>query len=190
LRGILLLCLVGLGSAHAGENDARRKRARAYYESGLAHFQLDEYGEAAKDFEAGFRLAPRPLFLFNAAQAWKLAGELESAQARYRKFLELGGQLEQREQAESDLAEVEQQLAARHKEAVEVPKVAPAPPAQTTAVAAPAQPARKSRRKGWIVGLVATSAVAAVLAVGLGIGLSQHGQFAADWPSDGQGRGP
>jgi tetratricopeptide (TPR) repeat protein len=59
----------------ADERDARTQ-AKALYQSGMAHYNLNEIREALKDFKEAYRLFPQePVFLFNIAQCHRRLGD-------------------------------------------------------------------------------------------------------------------
>lgn len=90
---ILGLCLTLITAAtplaRGDERDDRTARARAAYERGQAHFNLDEFDAAISDFEEAYRNKSDPTFLFNIAQAARLSGKHEMALRFYEKYLRL-----------------------------------------------------------------------------------------------------
>ncbi|MGE0867849.1 MAG: hypothetical protein AB7P03_04780 [Kofleriaceae bacterium] len=71
--------------AHAGPS----ADAAAEFAKGSAAYQALRYGEAAERFEAAYRLDPDPSYLFNAAQAYRLARACAKAKAVFDQFLAL-----------------------------------------------------------------------------------------------------
>lgn len=68
------------------ENDAR---ARELFGNGRILFEEGRYEDAIAAWEEGYRLSPRPLFLYNIGNAWERLGKLEQALEylhRYRAF--------------------------------------------------------------------------------------------------------
>jgi hypothetical protein len=91
--GIAILVL-GAATARAqqpaaGSAEDRSAQAKQHYETGMAHFQLEEWDDAIKEWEAGFRLKPVPQFLYNIAQAYRLSKRPEKALSFYQKYLRL-----------------------------------------------------------------------------------------------------
>ena len=78
---ILLVC----GSAAAAQSSAARKA----YEEATAAFGLGHYADAAEKYEKAFSLHPDPALLYNAAQAFRLAGNSKRALELYRNYLRL-----------------------------------------------------------------------------------------------------
>lgn len=81
----LLALAVGGGPAVASEPSA----ARQAYDQATAAFGLGHYAEAAEKYEAAFSLRPDPALLYNAAQAYRLAGNRPRALELYRNYLRL-----------------------------------------------------------------------------------------------------
>lgn len=134
-RSAMLALLVALGLAgpsRAAPSDATLARAKALYAAGLADFDAGRFAQAEAEFQAGYVLQPRPLFLFNAAQAARRAGRPDEALALYQKFVRLDPNAPERGEADRHIAELEP-LAPRPAPAPEV-----TPPASPPAPAAPA----------------------------------------------------
>jgi tetratricopeptide (TPR) repeat protein len=89
-RLIVLLGLAVFAVAaplHAVPTPEQRKVARVHYEAAVNHFNLGEYAEAAEEFRQVYRAAPQPVLLYDAAQAYRLAGQSEAALTLYESFL-------------------------------------------------------------------------------------------------------
>jgi hypothetical protein len=69
-RAALALALVA--GAAAADEAQDREEAKSHFARGMAHYHLDEYEEAAKEFLAGYRARPDAVFLYNAGQAFRL----------------------------------------------------------------------------------------------------------------------
>jgi tetratricopeptide (TPR) repeat protein len=67
--------------------DQRAAEAKQRYESGMAHFQLEEWDQAIEEWQAGFRAKPVPQFLYNIAQAYRVSKRNEKARTFYQKYL-------------------------------------------------------------------------------------------------------
>jgi hypothetical protein len=132
----LLLCPTIAPPAPAQAADAEDvKRAREHHKAGDQAFKEGRYLDAYKEWEAGYALSPRPLFLVNMAHAERRRGELKNARTLYRKFLLMEPQSKLRAEVESVLVEIDDALA-------EAPAAAPAPEpvAVTPPAAEPAPP--------------------------------------------------
>jgi hypothetical protein len=65
------------------------KDARRIYDEATAAFGLGRYAEAAEKYEAAFAIRPDPALLYNAAQAYRLAGNKQRAMELYRNYVRL-----------------------------------------------------------------------------------------------------
>jgi tetratricopeptide (TPR) repeat protein len=163
--------------------EEKEEQARVYFSLGAGHYRVGEYDAAIAAFQAGYRLAPLPLFLFNIAQSSRRAGNSEMAIEYYQKYIESETLPSAPQLAEARL-QIDQLLSTRpppsQPPAPEMAaKPAPAPPpAVVTTRPTPAAarepqrspPRERARQHGWIWGTIAGVA-AAGLAVGLGLGL-------------------
>jgi tetratricopeptide (TPR) repeat protein len=108
MRGWLVAALIAtfLGSApaRAGEDEDRAAKARARYETGMAHFNLEEWDQAIAEWEAGYRIKPVPEFLFNIAQAYRKSARHERALTFYQRYLRLAPKAENRDEVEKQIA--------------------------------------------------------------------------------------
>jgi tetratricopeptide (TPR) repeat protein len=102
LAAWLSVSLVTPGPARAERQDARRR-----YDRATAAFGLGKYEEAATEYEAAFELKPDPALLYNAAQAYRLAGRAPRAIQLYRNYLRLYGDAENADDARQHLLRLE-----------------------------------------------------------------------------------
>ena len=121
------------------------QRAREHHKAGDQAFKDGRYLDAYKEWEAGYALSPRPLFLVNMAHAERRRGELKNARTLYRKYLLMEPQSKLRTEVESVLAEIDAALA-------EVPEAAPTSPSEPAAVTPPAESAPTSPPPGNLLG--------------------------------------
>jgi hypothetical protein len=111
--GPLLLACLGLTSGGApgaafGQGASREPDpARAHYTRGETLFQAGEYAEAFEEFQAGYYLSRRPLFLVNMAHAQRRQGALDRAEALYRRYLLVAPDSALRAQIESVLEQID-----------------------------------------------------------------------------------
>lgn len=89
LSMILALASVGVVRAAPPAPAAAALPDRAAYAEGSAHYQADRFVEAATAFHRAFQLAPRPVYLFNAARSEHRALKLKDAERDYLRTLEL-----------------------------------------------------------------------------------------------------
>ena len=107
------------------------QRAREHHKAGDQAFKDGRYLDAYKEWEAGYKLSPRPLFLLNMAHAERRRGELKNARTLYRRFLLMEPQSKLRGEVESVLVEIDAALA-------EAPEPAPAAQPEAPPLAPPA----------------------------------------------------
>jgi hypothetical protein len=67
-----------------GEDEAS---ARLHHDRGSKLYDQGRYLEAAREFEAGYQAAPRPLFLLNIGHSYRRSQDLRRAKAAYEKLL-------------------------------------------------------------------------------------------------------
>jgi tetratricopeptide (TPR) repeat protein len=127
--------LTGL-SAPARADD--RTEARAHYDKATTAYALGHFADAAAEFEQAFTLKSDPALLYNAAQAYRLAGNRERALQLYRNYIRVyGRRAEHAPDVEWHITELEKALPARPAGTVEPASVTTAAPPAPAAPAAP-----------------------------------------------------
>ena len=121
--------LAGRSAAAADSENVRK--AREHYKAGDTAFKAGRYEDAYREWEAGFDLSGRPLFVVNMAHAQRKRGELQRARALYQRYLVMEPTSKLRAEIEGVLEEIDAAI-----EAEAATKPAPAPDS-ATAVAAP-----------------------------------------------------
>src|SRR5579884_1611596 len=93
-RALVLALLTSLGTtaAHAQAPDAappspEAAQATDAFAAGQKAYQAKDYITAAGHFEDAYKLDPNPLYLFNAAQVYRLANACQKAIDLYQDFL-------------------------------------------------------------------------------------------------------
>jgi tetratricopeptide (TPR) repeat protein len=124
LFGLALLAVVLNGPpARAADSGA----AREAYEAATAAFGLGHYAEAAEKYETAFSLRPDPALLYNAAQAYRLAGNRPRALELYRNYLRLYPDRQNADEARNHVAALTKALE-DEKSAPRAVAGSPAPP--------------------------------------------------------------
>ncbi|MGZ3425154.1 MAG: AgmX/PglI C-terminal domain-containing protein [Polyangia bacterium] len=83
----LTLALAAVAHAEPpAPTDEARAIARGHYEKAVNHFNASEYVPAAEEFLAVHKAIPQPALLYNAAQAYRLGGDVAKALEYYRAF--------------------------------------------------------------------------------------------------------
>ena len=134
----LLALAVGGRPALAAEPSAARKA----YDEATAAFGLGHYTEAAEKYETAFSLRPDPALLYDAAQAYRLAGNRRRALELYRNYLRLYPDRQNADEARNQVATltkaIEEEMAGPPVAAPPTP--APSPPVAPIATPSPVSP--------------------------------------------------
>jgi hypothetical protein len=142
-------------NAHAEGNQdgasakADKNAARAEWRDGNVAYNLGHFDDAAKHYEAAYKLVQDPAFLFNIAQSYRMGGKLDHALDLYRAFLRTtSSDAPNRDTAEKFVQEIKLKLEEKKEaaptappEAVPAKEPTPAPLTTPTlpAVATPAE---------------------------------------------------
>ena len=116
-------------------------------EAGVRLYERGDFAGAIQAFSAGYALRPKPVFLFNIAQAYRKSGQDQSALSFYGKFIAASPQSPYRAEAEAYIAYLRGKLG--------LDRPPPRPP--------------RVYKKGWFWAVLSTAAVTAGVAVTLGI---------------------
>lgn len=163
---VLWLLLLLPVAAHA-ENEAK-----TFFERGTALFALRHYAEAAVAYEKSFELRPEPAILYNAAQAYRLAGNKTRALDLYDSLIKLyGTKISNRAQILEHIKNLKLAIEA-DRLATNAPPNTPAPPPPTTTLTetppTPLAPKPVAKRK-WLWPVIGTSIAIVVGGVAAGI---------------------
>jgi tetratricopeptide (TPR) repeat protein len=186
-RKVVLVLVLSLFANRAFADD--REQAQRHYSAGMAHYNLREYKEAIKDFEASYRLAPDPVFLFNLGQCHRLLKRDRDALYFYQAYLRARPDAENRVEVEKRIDALKKAVAALPPEPPPPPEPKPSPdtpathaasgPTAASLTAAP-PPRRTPLYKKWW--LWTTVVVVAGAGVGLGVGLGTRGGEPRSYP--------
>jgi hypothetical protein len=177
-----LLVVVYWGVARADPDPVMQSRLN--YEAGERFYAAGQFEDALHAFQSGYQLAARPGFLINIGQCLRALHRYREARAAFARFLVDAPTRDQRRKgAEEMVVELDREIAKLPPEPPPQPPPAPPkpPPPQTAAPASPAPvaplvsavpPPKKSRKLYWLIPV--TLIVAAGVAVGLGVGLTQR----------------
>lgn len=125
----------GSGAAASSKEKAE---AKAHYDQGTVHFNLDEWPQAIEEFKAAYRAYPDATFLYNIGQCHRKMGNVAEALSFYKKYLRERPEAPNRAEVEKRIDELEASKAAHPAPAVVPPPVAPAPAATAPAAVVPA----------------------------------------------------
>jgi tetratricopeptide (TPR) repeat protein len=161
---LVALCAARVHAAPTPEADAAA--ARVHFQAGKSFYDMGQYRDALREFEAGYALAPRARFLLNIGHCHRNLDELEQARDSYRRFLAGVGENDpDRAEARQHLASVEEALAKRPPPQPKPEPRVSAPPAK---LVQPASPPKRSRLRhlAWAIPL---GVVVVGVAVGVGV---------------------
>jgi tetratricopeptide (TPR) repeat protein len=170
MRVVAFVVVFVAGIAHADNPGAR-----AAYERGVKLYRADDFARAAIEFERAYELDPDPAYLFNVAQAHRLAKHCTEAFEAYGKFLEKAPRASNREEAEGYRKELARCAKPPATPREPDPPTPPPPARQPDPLPRPAEPrdpvpveTPSSNRK--LIGSIAIGAGSLVAAAGGGIG--------------------
>jgi len=138
LLAIAIVVAIPVGAARADDGDVAR--AKQAFTRGMAHYHLREYGQAIAAFEEGYRTHPDPVFLFNIAQAHRLAERYEEALHFYRTYLSAAPRTPDRKIVEARIEEL-RALVRAHKTVSAAPPQGALTPGSAEKPPAPEAPA-------------------------------------------------
>lgn len=140
---VLGLCAGWAGAAHAGGATAAPRTAssatvaREHYERGTKFYDIGRYDEAIREFEAAYEAKSDPAFIYNLAQAHRLAGHNQEALQLYRNYLRYVPYPPNRTDIDERIRALEKAVAERPSSAPSPTPVQPGPPPASTTPPAP-----------------------------------------------------
>lgn len=135
---LLLLSLLARPAAAADDP----KRAKELFQEGTTFFDVGQFDKAIEAWQAGYKAKPDPGFLYNIAQAYRIAGDPNKAIFFYRGYLRNSPNAENRTEVEQKIAALQKQVAEldRNKPSVPPPATTPPPPAAASSTPPPPPP--------------------------------------------------
>ena len=109
----LVVLTAALGERPAQAGEAELQQAREHFRRGDQAFKAERFEEAYREWESGYKLSGRPLFLLNMAHAERRRGELDSARSLYKKYLLMEPTSQLRVEVEQVLSEIDSALEAK-----------------------------------------------------------------------------
>ena len=100
----LAVTLLAIALSGRPARGAETSAARQAYDEATAAFGLGHYAEAAEKYETAFSLRPDPALLYDAAQAYRLAGNRGRALELYRNYLRLYPDRQNADEARNQVA--------------------------------------------------------------------------------------
>lgn len=180
----LLVLVLATPTAFAQKPDVSALEASA-----KKHYELAEYDAAIADFKEAFRLSDAPGYLFNIAQAYRLAGNCREAATFYKTFLRRVPDAPNAAKVRAQITEMET-CAAKQPEPTPTPAPTPTPTpppptATTTPAPVPATPPapdadeeerpRPQSNRRWMLYTGIGAAGAGAIGLGLGVKFALDG---------------
>jgi tetratricopeptide (TPR) repeat protein len=142
MRPLALLAALALSfSAQAGAGgaaDADVARAKEHFRLGHVHYKAGRYADAVREFEAANAIKPHPIFLFDMAQAYRLAGDAAHAIEMYRAYLAVDPMAKNRKSVEQKIEVLRAGLLAGSSKGASAPAAAQEPVISERSGAVPA----------------------------------------------------
>src|SRR5690349_15258428 len=113
----LLLCTLLVGSVSAApaktkkQQKEQKEEAQRLYGEGTKAYNLGDFAKAIENYKAAYNVLPEPVFLYNIAQAYRLANDLPQAVFFYKSFLRNMPDAPNRAEVEARVKEIEDQIA-------------------------------------------------------------------------------
>jgi tetratricopeptide (TPR) repeat protein len=187
VAALVMLLSAGLAVAAPPESEAVRQ-SREHYRKGDEAYAAGRYDEAYQEFDKGYQLAPRPVFLLNLGHTERRRGNLVSARAFYQKFLLIEPRSKYAAEVQQVIQEIDSALGAETASQFPAPAAVvnepvpllpgPEPSGATPPAAVVAQPlpAVRPLYRRWWVWATAGAVVAAGLTTALLLGRSSYQQ--------------
>ena len=147
MKTLVVICIVLLASTAFAQ--PKKVEAESSYKYGQSLYLKEDYIGAARHFKIAHDLDPDPVYLFNIAQAYRLAKKCKESSEYYKRFLAAVQSPPNEEAVKGYIVEVDACAAAQ---AQPLP-VAPPPPVEPQPQPITDEPPRsKKRLTGYIVG--------------------------------------
>src|SRR4051812_20804921 len=88
-RGMVVVAILLVGGARASAEPSAQavKAAKQHYSDGKKFQDAGNYEAAVIEYDAAYKLSPKPVLLFNIGQCWRLKGDKQKAIDAYDAFL-------------------------------------------------------------------------------------------------------
>jgi hypothetical protein len=155
----VLACLLGVAHAQTPTQTAAKATATDAYREGQRRYAAGEYAAAAAGFLVAYDADPDPVYLFNAAQAFRFANDCVQAAIYYRRFLSAVASAPNLDRVRANLDEMEA-CAKRAAPPPPLPSPAPAPVTAAPPTRPRDDPGATRRHIGLALGAGGLAAVA------------------------------
>jgi tetratricopeptide (TPR) repeat protein len=158
LKRFTVLALIAIASTTAAQPSSKaRADATDAYKEGQRRYLDEDYIAAATQFEVAYKLDPDPAYLFNIAQAYRLAKDCTKALPYYKQFLAAAPKAPNAPAVNKYIAELEASCA----------KPEPSPLEQTSdaspSIEAPREPSHVTRNLG--IGALGVGAIGVTMGI-------------------------
>lgn len=126
------------GSARAADPppDDKTTQARNLAQEATTHYAVGEFAQSAEKYQAAYKLKPDPALLYNAAQAYRMAGNNDKALLLYKNYVMFYPNEKNVPNVQQQITKLQEAIAAQHKAQTQPPTTTEPP--STGAVAPPA----------------------------------------------------
>jgi tetratricopeptide (TPR) repeat protein len=131
MRTLALVLLAAAAAAAEEPANPPASEARLHYQKGTALFNLGEFADAAGEYKEAYKALNEPVFLYNIAQAYRLAGDYEKAAFFYSSYARNAKDPATRSEAIQRAKKLEEKLASVKKGKPEPEPAKPEPAAAT-----------------------------------------------------------
>jgi len=143
----------------------QKDEMKLHYDKATRAYDVQKYDEAVIEYQKAYEIGGVPAMLFNVAQSYRLANQLEEALRFYRRYLQRSPNARNREDVERKISELEKTVEERRKAAEAA--AARATPLAPRPVTPATQPVAVVRDEGGgatrVAGIVVASVGAAAL---------------------------
>src|SRR4029079_18853040 len=146
---LVLGVLGAAGAARAAEPAPEDKtaQARALAQEATTHYAVGEFTQSAEKYQAAYKLKPDPALLYNAAQAYRMAGNNDNARLLSKNYVMFYPNEKNVPNVQQQITKLQEAIAAQHKAQTQPPTTTEPPssgavaPPSPSAVAATPPPA-------------------------------------------------
>jgi len=148
----VLFFLGAAGPARAADPapDEKTAQARVLAQEATTHYAVGEFTQSAEKYQSAYKLKPDPALLYNAAQAYRMAGNNDKALLLYKNYVMFYPNEKNVPNVQQQITKLQEAIAAQHKAQTQPPTTteppssgAVTPPAASAVAATPpaAEPA-------------------------------------------------
>ena len=146
---LAFLTMGAAGTARAADPapDDKTAQARVLAQEATTHYAVGEFTQSAEKYQSAYKLKPDPALLYNAAQAYRMAGNNDKALLLYKNYVMFYPNEKNVPNVQQQITKLQEAIAAQHKAQTQPPTTteppstgAVTPPAASAVAAAPPPP--------------------------------------------------